>query len=328
MKAKLNEIKSLVENLNKKIIDTNLSGRIELIEADIIQDILKRVYVLVDELKNDIKSGTENTIAPSHNQLHEDKPGSKFIEEVPVMTFPKVEIADDLPVNQPNGEHSKPEVHYQPVPDEVRTQPIHEQPHDNVVTSKTVEPVQTAPVEVPTQSEVPVQPAYTQEETFANVKTMPSVMNDFQEEVKIDKNKHQPSPAPPASIFSKPATKKQPASNDLFGGQTIADKLKSEAPSLNERIVQGKSDQSLAHKLQLKPISDLKTAIGINEKFQFVNDLFDGRVEVYNDAISKLNNCNSGNIAESILEEYRIRHNWKESEAYDKLKTFVTRRYI
>lgn len=116
---------------------------------------------------------------------------------------------------------------------------------------------------------------------------------------------------------------------DLFAPQTIADKLRTEKQSLNEKITQGRTDQSLGHKMQLKPISDLRTAIGINEKFQFVNDLFEGRIDLYNDAIAELNSCGSVIIAERLVDELKSRHNWTDNaEAYGKLKTFVTRRYL
>jgi len=134
-------------------------------------------------------------------------------------------------------------------------------------------------------------------------------------------------PAPP--VYSPKPRKAEHHEADLFGAQTIADKFKKETPSLNERITQGRGDQSLAHKMQLKPISDLKTAIGINEKFQFVNDLFDGSIESYNEAITNLNNCTSGLVAENILVDLQLKNEWNESsEAYGKLKTFITRRYL
>lgn len=129
--------------------------------------------------------------------------------------------------------------------------------------------------------------------------------------------------------FETPTPRPVRHETDLFTGPTIADKLKSDTPSLNERIIQGRDDQSLAHKMQLKPISDLRTAIGINEKFQFVNDLFEGRIELYNEAISSLNNCNSGIVADNILFDLRMKHNWKEdTDAYGKLKNFIVRRYM
>jgi hypothetical protein len=116
---------------------------------------------------------------------------------------------------------------------------------------------------------------------------------------------------------------------DLFGNPSIADKLKKESPSLNEAIISANGDHSLAYQMQLKPIADLRTAIGINEKFQFVNDLFDGQIEKYNEAIVNLNNCGSGSEAKWILEDLKTKYNWNEgNEAFDKIQSFINRRYL
>jgi hypothetical protein len=116
---------------------------------------------------------------------------------------------------------------------------------------------------------------------------------------------------------------------DLFGNSSIADKVKKESPSLNEAIISANGDHSLAYQMQLKPIADLRTAIGINEKFQFVNDLFDGQIEKYNEAILNLNNCGSGSEAKWILEDLKTKYNWNEgNEAFDKIQSFINRRYL
>ncbi len=116
---------------------------------------------------------------------------------------------------------------------------------------------------------------------------------------------------------------------DLFGAPTIADKLKSEVPSLKDKITFGKHDQTLADRMQLKPISDLKTAIGLNDKFQFINDLFEGSADRYNEAMSLLNTCSSGSEADQLFADLHSRYNWdNQNIVFMKLKEFITRRYL
>mgnify|MGYP000877802837 CR=1 FL=1 len=156
--------------------------------------------------------------------------------------------------------------------------------------------------------------------------------------VKESQGTGEPVPAPenkpePIVLFPTFESKKSEATShstiDLFSGQTIADKLKTSTPSLNDTITSNKEDLSLAHKMQLKPISDLKAAIGINEKFQFINDLFEGRTDRYNDAITRLNSCSSINEASIVMSQLNMEHKWnKESDAYNKLNTFLSRRYL
>lgn len=123
--------------------------------------------------------------------------------------------------------------------------------------------------------------------------------------------------------------KARPITGDLFSNTTVADKLKSDSTSLKEKLTQGLDDNSLAHKMQLKPIADLKTAIGINDKFQFINDLFEGRIELYNDAIQRLNSCGTAIMADVVFSELKSKYNWNEQgEAFNKLHLFIARRYL
>lgn len=353
----MNEVKALTEKLIKRINSIGIAGKPELIEIDIIQDLLKQVYLLVDDLKSEIISQPAAHIEqsqPESQQIPEPespviesvksdefqeplqtqkfqeliqaqefkepvqphevqkpvqphemqeplKPAAHFIEEVPVMTFPKVEVSlNPEKVIEPTYKEPERIQPSQTQQEQERIQPVQQQYEPERF--QTLQP-QPEPERVqPTQKQY--EPERIQQPQGTNTQRQPE--------------------RPVKSSAGKTS-----ASSDLFGGQTIADKLKSETPSLNDRITQGRVDQSLAHKMQLKPISDLKTAIGINEKFQFVNDLFEGRIELYNEAINNLNNCNSDTSAQRLLEDLKAAHNWKEeTEAYNKLKTFINRRYI
>lgn len=116
---------------------------------------------------------------------------------------------------------------------------------------------------------------------------------------------------------------------DLFATLSLADKLKSDAPSLNDKITAGKNDRSLADRMQLKPISDLRAAIGLNEKFQFVNELFEGSSERYTEAMHLLNSCAGGTQAELVFAELKSRYKWDDNNpVFKKLHEFLVRRYL
>lgn len=88
-------------------------------------------------------------------------------------------------------------------------------------------------------------------------------------------------------------------------------------------------DNSLAARLQRKPIADLMTAIGINDKFLFLNDLFGGSMEKYNKSIRSLNNFSTLLGAKTYMSELQIEFQWDcESEAYKKLNDLIERRFI
>jgi len=105
---------------------------------------------------------------------------------------------------------------------------------------------------------------------------------------------------------------------------------------LNESISNGtsslndsyKSSGSLADRLTSSKISDLKSVIGINEKFAFITDLFSSSNENYNEAINILNNCNDGHEAKQHLNTMSINHNWDlDSKTVASFMELIERRY-
>lgn len=138
-----------------------------------------------------------------------------------------------------------------------------------------------------------------------------------------------PSPEPPAPNLSLPRSKSTASTGDLFASTTIGDKLKNDTPSINDKITATRKDFSLADSIHLKPIADLKANIGINEKFQFVNDLFEGSTSEYNEAISHLNQCQNSDEALAALFTLKIQHSWEDNDAsFELLRTYVARRYM
>lgn len=76
------------------------------------------------------------------------------------------------------------------------------------------------------------------------------------------------------------------------------------------------------------PISNLKTAISINQRLQYINNLFKGNAELLNQTIDELNNLSSLQEASQKLEEITAKMGWdKEYELYQGFKELVERRY-
>ena len=102
---------------------------------------------------------------------------------------------------------------------------------------------------------------------------------------------------------------------ELSTGETLGEKMMGE-------------DNSLAAKLQQNPVRDLKSVIGINDKFLFVNELFGGSMEKYTKSIENLNDLKTLNGAMIYLNELKIELQWNSSnEAYLKLKDLVSRKF-
>ena len=102
---------------------------------------------------------------------------------------------------------------------------------------------------------------------------------------------------------------------ELATGDTLGEKMMGE-------------DHSLAARLQQGPVHDLKSAIGINDKFLFVNELFGGSMEKYNKSIENLNDLKTLNGAMIYLNELKIELSWNSSnEAYQKLRDMVSHKF-
>jgi len=95
------------------------------------------------------------------------------------------------------------------------------------------------------------------------------------------------------------------------------------AESMNERLAKINQNQSTEPR-----IDSLKTAISLNKKIAFVNELFKENVVEYAKAIDRLNNAENLNDAIAIMAEYRTQFNWEATNnLYAELDSMVKRRY-
>jgi hypothetical protein len=91
---------------------------------------------------------------------------------------------------------------------------------------------------------------------------------------------------------------------------------------------ESEEDNSLAASLAKKRIESLISAIGINEKFLFTNELFDGNTEQFLQVIEDLNDCISLEEAKSKLDAQAQKRNWEQEEdSFQKLQTLVSRKH-
>lgn len=134
-----------------------------------------------------------------------------------------------------------------------------------------------------------------------------------------------PPPIPPEPVQDSGHEDDQPHENyqritfDLFsegGGNTLADRLREGQEKL------------IADKLQENKINDLRTTIGINDKFLFINELFEGNMRIYDEAIQKLNASSTMAQVDLLLLDLKIVYNWdSESPTVKKFVELVRRKF-
>lgn len=105
----------------------------------------------------------------------------------------------------------------------------------------------------------------------------------------------------------------------------LAEKFKRNEPLINEIMARmGKRDISSV--LQAKPVKNIEAAIGINERFVFIRELFNGDNATYIKTIRILDSAANFNEAFNYINQT---FSWDyESETVHKLLDLVRRRYI
>ncbi len=109
---------------------------------------------------------------------------------------------------------------------------------------------------------------------------------------------------------------------------TVASKYK-EQETLYDKISKNQQGATIAEKLSAKPVIDLRKSIGINERFAFINELFEGNQQLFMESIDKLNNMPVYDDARRVLyEELAGKMNWNtKAKTFSDLDELVKRRF-
>ena len=99
--------------------------------------------------------------------------------------------------------------------------------------------------------------------------------------------------------------------------------------SLNDRFAQTETS-SLADQLGKQPIKDLISAIGLNEKFLFVEQLFNNDADAYKEQLKILNSMNSFDEAINYINnQLKNKFEWKlKGKVEKKFIRLIERRYL
>ena len=93
--------------------------------------------------------------------------------------------------------------------------------------------------------------------------------------------------------------------------EVVADKYQNKKTYRHDNLAQQQSKNDLSSMMQSKPISDLTKAIGVNDKFHFIRELFDGNRDHYHEAIQLLNEIPTFEEAQTYLHE-TFDWNWED----------------
>jgi len=125
----------------------------------------------------------------------------------------------------------------------------------------------------------------------------------------------------PPPVEKKEESKKVP--EKASESAIIADKFSHLSSRFNEQLGSMKSDD-ISDILKTKPLTNLSEAIGVNDKFQFIKEIFNGNKDAYIQAISRLDHAESLTDAKAVIMSYTGDSN--ENEAVKQLLNLVKRK--
>lgn len=150
-----------------------------------------------------------------------------------------------------------------------------------------------------------------------------------QEEAALTQEEKQPEPQSEVIATPKPEPIEPPAIQESEIETPPEPEQKTDSVSTQPKP---KSDQpqTVAERFQRTPIQDLRKAIGINQKYLLMNDLFDGENEAFNEAVDRLNSFASGQEAITYVNaELAVKYRWNlEEDLVQNFINLVERRYL
>lgn len=110
-------------------------------------------------------------------------------------------------------------------------------------------------------------------------------------------------PAAGAVTTDKSTSKKSAPVKKGEGKPILADRFSDAGNRVNERIKEARTEDDITSRMNRAPVTNLADAIGINEKFYFIREIFGGDSHSYNSAIARLNEINGLPEAETVINE-------------------------
>jgi hypothetical protein len=105
---------------------------------------------------------------------------------------------------------------------------------------------------------------------------------------------------------------------------TLGESFTNQKESFHDKLSVKKSEEDVTEMHKSKPIKSLSEAIGVNDRFLFIREIFNGNTEAFNMAVARLENAESINDAKAVIMSYTGDN--QENEAVKQLIDLVKRK--
>jgi hypothetical protein len=278
----------IVEAINNQLEDIReqfeiikgYEGKIPEIELDLVMSNIRKVYEALLQLEKFNQPVIHFTVNEKQPEAVREPETLEESQEKPPEVSKEPEAVEE-PQEKPPEMAKEPEAVEEP----------QEKPPEMAKEPEAVEEPQEQPPEMSKQPEDRPEPVTAGKETEPAPPADPTPVAEKEEKTMAGSD----------TDGKNDTQKRSKTTLDLFGeaAGTLADRLK------------GNDEKRVADKLQVEQIVDIKSIIGINEKFLFINELFEGSLKNYEDAITRLNQCSSIGQATQLLEEFSATYKWE-----------------
>ena len=169
-------------------------------------------------------------------------------------------------------------------------------------------------------------PLMEEELRVINEKTQLKIIPEPESDVQLENEEVQENLQPvileePAEVVPVDATEFEPVS-------LVEEEI--QPPTLNEILSAQSSPNTVSSQFNQRQFKDLKGLISLNDKLQFVRDLFNGYSLAYTEAIELLDRFENFEAADNFLKQnYAAKNNWADKQdVADKFYEILNRRFI
>jgi hypothetical protein len=160
-----------------------------------------------------------------------------------------------------------------------------------------------------------------------------SVNEAIKEPVKLTEKKTQKLPEIKNRELAPDASRLSPANDDeatalkkkITESAILADTFSNLPNSLNEQLGSLRDDDDVSDIMKTKHLSNLSDAIGVNDKFLFIRELFNGNPESYNQVISRLDEAENIADAKAVIMSHTDKS--ADADAVRQLLDLVKRKF-
>ena len=308
------QLQRAISGVNKVSEIVVSSDKVSQLDLDVLLEKLRNTYNIVlsfDELEEEIII-TKRVIVKEEEKDEIKEEVVADNQEPIVEEIIKQEEAEELneePVIEKEQKSEKVFVEEESVPEV-------EDKEDEIFVEEESAPLE----EKPKVSEEPIEEIIEPEILFEpEIKEEPIV-----EDIPFIKEEPKEKPRETPSVL-KYLNEQMPKTNDVTK-RTIADKYEQQK-SIFDNIANIPVQEDVS--THLKPHNvDLRVAIGVNEKFMFINDLFSGNLREYTDFIQKLNDVQTSEKAIEILMKTKEEKRWiANSLSFTTLKEIMIKKF-